>query len=553
MWTLNATDILKVLQEQKIEPGMGSPLLGLGSEEKAPILASEDRGTELYAALAKIARPEAVIGMLVYPPEDPEFFWFYSHRAETEFALCRETDEGLFHIDYPVSLDSLRDDLLVPLGQVTLVNEEGFHAELSRNGLTTLTAIVDILQEDALVTLLHRTRMQPVGFTAEDLLQCFRRGLAERDFRWMVQRMSQTSPAILTPTLENVTEGIEELRTLGLVKKEGTHFHPSADFALTCARLGDTRGLSALSTWKKGPDDDWDIDHMAAIQGRDTIWTYGYSQVTPAGFTVSISEMTYEIVQGLYQQMLLPLSVPVIDEKRAQIPSSATEKETVASEEPVSVEPTTPKPPPAQTEELPPPPPAIISEAKPADAKRKTCLKCGARIRPGLSFCTQCGKTIEPAEASPKEDVPPLPKTAEEPSPLSSSKSSIPSPKPEPVKTTSPALEQSDRSLVPPPPPPPPPPDESLGTDQAKEIAKPVSPDPRLPIKPEAAVTVACSRCGRKMKPGSKFCTNCGAPIKKEKKKTEKKKTVVTCPSCGAEMSAEKKFCTECGEAIKPE
>jgi hypothetical protein len=49
---------------------------------------------------------------------------------------------------------------------------------------------------------------------------------------------------------------------------------------------------------------------------------------------------------------------------------------------------------------------------------------------------------------------------------------------------------------------------------------------------------IACPACKQSIKPDSKFCPNCGAPLK------------LKCPSCGTDITAGSKFCGNCGSKI---
>jgi len=55
-----------------------------------------------------------------------------------------------------------------------------------------------------------------------------------------------------------------------------------------------------------------------------------------------------------------------------------------------------------------------------------------------------------------------------------------------------------------------------------------------------AAVTPAalkCDQCGSELKPGAKFCPECGTPVPRERH----------CTNCGAKLAPAAKFCPECG------
>jgi len=56
-----------------------------------------------------------------------------------------------------------------------------------------------------------------------------------------------------------------------------------------------------------------------------------------------------------------------------------------------------------------------------------------------------------------------------------------------------------------------------------------------------------CPKCYAEVKPGLKFCTECGTEIKR----TVSTDQATTCPKCYAEVEPGLKFCTECGTEIK--
>jgi len=68
-----------------------------------------------------------------------------------------------------------------------------------------------------------------------------------------------------------------------------------------------------------------------------------------------------------------------------------------------------------------------------------------------------------------------------------------------------------------------------------------------------------CSACNARIEPGSKFCTECGKPVKEKSKKTveethqenEINPSTLNCPKCNAELTPEVRFCTECGANIE--
>lgn len=78
-------------------------------------------------------------------------------------------------------------------------------------------------------------------------------------------------------------------------------------------------------------------------------------------------------------------------------------------------------------------------------------------------------------------------------------------------------------------------PDETGKTAAAEP--PPPAPD-AVPAEPEAR---HCARCGSLLKPGKKFCGQCGAPV------TPPAPAVKVCPYCGKTLSMTARFCGNCG------
>ncbi len=72
--------------------------------------------------------------------------------------------------------------------------------------------------------------------------------------------------------------------------------------------------------------------------------------------------------------------------------------------------------------------------------------------------------------------------------------------------------------------------------------------------KPKAEITI-CPNCGKAVKQGKKFCSNCGFKIQKDTSqnpalKSASETLIVHCPNCGNAVKPGKKFCSNCGFKI---
>ena len=75
---------------------------------------------------------------------------------------------------------------------------------------------------------------------------------------------------------------------------------------------------------------------------------------------------------------------------------------------------------------------------------------------------------------------------------------------------------------------------------------------------------IFCTECNAKIKPGSKFCTECGKPVEETKTDTlqasgtdetevsnSDSEPGIRCPQCNNQLKADETFCTECGTKIE--
>src|SRR5437667_8798434 len=67
-----------------------------------------------------------------------------------------------------------------------------------------------------------------------------------------------------------------------------------------------------------------------------------------------------------------------------------------------------------------------------------------------------------------------------------------------------------------------------------------------------AEVVTVCPLCGANVRPGSKFCGSCAAPLG-QVGATHPSPEMTICVNCGAETSSKTKFCKSCGKSIIPD
>jgi hypothetical protein len=73
------------------------------------------------------------------------------------------------------------------------------------------------------------------------------------------------------------------------------------------------------------------------------------------------------------------------------------------------------------------------------------------------------------------------------------------------------------------------------------------------PAQPAAApspAAVVCSRCAGPIKPGMRFCENCGQPVAPEPPVAAAPATPRFCPGCGHPAPPDMRFCGNCGASL---
>jgi len=369
-WILKSADIAYVLDNENIEPQLGSPFVRLERPDKGLKPPSAQDWPSLVEALATIANPDLVLGLINYPPEDPQFSWFYGNSSNDRLALHKQKFDGTEHrIVWPLHPQDVFDDFLSPLQPAMPASCENTALCLDKDTLATVAAIVDIMQEDSLIAFLNRSVPPESSFHASDLLACFYRSLQGADFRWMAWRVKLISPVNLAPSVEDIERGLAGLERKKLTPGIDGRYGLSTELAVLAARLSECSGFSALSIREKlarpTHNREWDHQHIAAARGLDSLWLYEFSDIREDNFTLELKDTSPTILQQRLESIRL------------------SEEQRVPHSQPL-----------AESH----PPPSSDMNQKPRVKSRKTkemshkfCSQCGAKLRPGASFCSGCG------------------------------------------------------------------------------------------------------------------------------------------------------------------
>lgn len=396
-WTFTSAEVVKLLRDAHLEPWLGSPLRRLGHPTGSSAPSLTQTTPEMLEALSRIARPEVVFGLVNSSPEEPEFSWFYGASGGQHFALYQEKDVDGYHVTWPINGQDLFETVesSLALDQPAVNQEISFL--LDRNGFETMVAIIDIMQEDALVAFLNRMPSPVSRFDAVSLMECCYRTLHETDLRWMVYRVKFISPTDFIPSVENISEGLESLREKNLLVQNGYQYSPTKRFGLICSLLSACNGFCGLSTRRRVAqpigESIWDQQHIAAFRGMNSLWLLEFTDITSADFAVKVSDVTSsQMIDRLCAGLLMPKtqteSPPVLKARPVIKPASIPEVSMTSS---------------------PPPPRSPSPEIKVPTRMEARCPKCGATLSPNSKFCTRCGSPAGRVETPSLETATPVP------------------------------------------------------------------------------------------------------------------------------------------------
>lgn len=359
-WTLTTAEISYLLKDFRIEPGSGSPFQGLRPPQEGFTSASFENEKELMNAFVALLQPEAIHGLVSYTPdEQPSYSWFYGDSIGSSFAFHSEKDTH--QIAWPVDILSILEILELPLNLLNTNEIDEISFILDRRGLETMAAIIDLIQEQSLTSLLERSLSPEIRFDEKDLLDCLNHNIKSTDFRWMIPRTMIFSPIRLKYTSEDIIQGMEWLHAKGLLTLREGRYALSPPFGIVCSLLGSCSGLSALSSRRQQiinkDNKDWSLQHLAALKGIDnSLWLFEYTDITSDDFHVEIQNTTGRSLNERLQSEFFPSGKPAAPPP--SIPSI-------------------------------PPQPELKSINEPF------CPNCGTQLKPKASFCTKCGARVE--------------------------------------------------------------------------------------------------------------------------------------------------------------
>jgi len=356
LYELTEAQLSFMFKQLDLVPKTGSPLGGCAQLEPEKI----EQNFPLSEAIQCLTQPERVLAAATWPPDDAPVRWYYGRFDQPYLAQHEVSEDGRHLIVWPLPYAAVAEVISEPLlGYVEEVAAGEFKLTTNQDGMLLLAAMCDALQEQEINGFLQRAIADDSPLTKAALLGALQTSLGADDLRWSAARLSHMSPMVFPQEPDSMQRAIELFQQDHLLRPEEDGYRPTPPLAANCSRWNGADAFCAMTERRLGEDEDWDWQHQAFLHAAGGMFQFEFTNISKDGYGVSISEVAV---------------VEVMDKIAA-----LTAHEVV-------FQPTT---------------------ADTAQAESHSCRSCGVILRPGNSFCTQCGTPVTPEESQVSEPTTP--------------------------------------------------------------------------------------------------------------------------------------------------
>jgi len=348
LYELSAAQLSFLFKQFDLAPQTGSPLGGCAQLEPEQI----GQDAPPSEAIKCLTQPEWVLAASTWPPHDAPVRWYYGRFDQPYLVQHEITDDGRHLIVWPVSYNDVAEVITDPIsGYADEVAVGEFKLTTNQDGMMLLAALCDAIQEQEVEGFLQRTTADDAAFSDAGLMQALQKSLASDDLRWNASRFSRMSPMAFSHNAHTLQPAIDKFLQDHLLRPEDDGYRPTPPLAAICARWNGADAFCAVTERKLGVDRVWDWQHQAFLHAAGGMFRFEFTDISKEGYAITISETgVAEVLERI---------------------AALTAYEVVS-------QPTTPDA--AQTESY-------------------SCRSCGADLRPGNSFCTQCGTPVAQEES----------------------------------------------------------------------------------------------------------------------------------------------------------
>jgi predicted nucleic acid-binding Zn ribbon protein len=443
------------------------------------------------------------------------------------YLLGQDSDKAKFRLEYLKQADLFTNTLLLYLQGAAPVYEMEMKFEVSVRDFAVLLATADLRQRQQYRALLDHAPFPP-SVKADDVMVSVTEGFVYPDPRWLLPfclPVLHIGPSAISK--ESTRQSLDNLVKTGLIKKDRDEISLKEPGERFCESVAGRTSCIRIDTWGVDEKGRRGRQSVLFIRGEHFLWYAGTSG--RKADTMVVTTIGLDQAEALLRELFTPLAAPKPGEPvrpapaviQAPAPAAAPPSPAYQSPPPLPPQPAVPMP-------------APVGPAAPA-AGGLVCKACGNPIKPGDKFCSKCLVKV-PAIMTPESvqaaaPVPAAPPAPAYQSPPPPTQSAIQAPAPVTpaaapaaggllckacrnpirpgdkfcskclVKVPDTPVPAAAPAVAPPPPPPPP-----------SQSAIP-APAPVTPAAAPAAGGLLCKACGSPVKPGLKFCSNCGAKI----------------------------------------
>ncbi len=343
LYELSADQLSFLFKQYDMAPQTGSPLGDCAELEPEQIV----QDAPPSEAIQCLAQPERVLAVATWPPDDAPARWYYGRFDQPYLAQHEVTESGRHLIVWPVSYTDVAEVVADPIsGYADEVAAGEFKLTTNQDGMQLLAALCDAMQEQEMLGYLQRSTPDDTALNHAWLTQALEKSLTADDMRWCGARFSHLSPKAFNPVSDSIQPTIDRFLQDHLLRSEDDGYRPTPPLAAICNRWNSTDAFSAVTERRLGADRVWDWQHQAFLHAAGGMFQFEFTDISKEGYAVSISETgTAEILERI----------------------AALTAHVVVSQ------------------------PATPDALK---VENNSCRSCGAELRPGNSFCTQCGTPV---------------------------------------------------------------------------------------------------------------------------------------------------------------
>jgi hypothetical protein len=363
-------------------------------------------------AVPALIDPHLTVGLLLGDGEEAligQYLWSDTEGLGPGFKVTIQDPD--LQLAGPIALANIEIGFIDSLALDGVAEVEPIRLQLSSDQFWALTALIDAYRNAVLGRRLTRTLGFPPGVTAEGIKMAWRAGLANPDPSWSVSLFKLLIPDAVPPNFEaRLPQVISEMEDANLLTRlEGEPDDPVGDIylfeegleiliqsvtqralhlGLVVQRIRTPGQVEAtvFGGWRT-PAGIW----LADLSGIGTEKGENSDQIelllVGPTFMSGLSEQIFGLEEGIKAvsfdeyKLETPCSREAILEalRRGEIEKPAT--------------PVRPQPP-------------FVQVTPPPRAGQVFCTSCGAALKPGVSFCGQCGSSIQLPEPTPTTEAP---------------------------------------------------------------------------------------------------------------------------------------------------